>query len=141
MDGYRQSPFNEEVRATALPAGFKLSTINMFDGKTDPQDHMDHFNDLMELHRIDDLARCRCFAVTLSGAPKKWFRGLQPGSISSWQQLQTAFLRQFQAAKSFNVPLISLSSIRQGPEETLRSYLNRFTSKLAKVNNPPEGGV
>ncbi|PON66054.1 hypothetical protein PanWU01x14_112810 [Parasponia andersonii] len=26
-------------------------------------------------------------------------------------------------------------------EETLRSYLNRFTSELAKVNNPPEGGV
>ncbi|PON61210.1 hypothetical protein PanWU01x14_148000, partial [Parasponia andersonii] len=51
------------------------------------------------------------------------------------------FLRQFQAAKNFTVPLFSLSAIRQGPEKTLRSYLNRFTSELAKVNNLPEGGV
>ncbi|PON70440.1 hypothetical protein PanWU01x14_081090, partial [Parasponia andersonii] len=34
-----------------------------------------------------------------------------------------------------------LSIIRQGLEETLRSYLNRFTSELAKVNNLPEGRV
>ncbi|PON70599.1 hypothetical protein PanWU01x14_079730 [Parasponia andersonii] len=107
VDGYRQSPFSEEVRAAALPAGFKLPTINTFDEKTDPQDHMDHFSDLMELHHVDDLAHCKCFA----------------------------------AAKNFTVPLVSLSAIRQGSEETLRSYLNRFTSKLAKVNNPPEGGV
>ncbi|PON56930.1 hypothetical protein PanWU01x14_177960 [Parasponia andersonii] len=35
-DGYRQLPFNEEVRAAAFPAGFKLPTINTFDRKTDP---------------------------------------------------------------------------------------------------------
>ncbi|PON53687.1 hypothetical protein PanWU01x14_200290, partial [Parasponia andersonii] len=33
-DGYRQSPFSEEVRAAALPSGFRLPTINTFDGKT-----------------------------------------------------------------------------------------------------------
>ena len=93
VDGNRQSPFSEEVRAAALSVGFKLPTINTFDGKTDPQDHINHFSDLIELHRVDDLARYRCFAITLTGAAKKWFRRLQPGSISSWQQLQTAFLR------------------------------------------------
>ncbi|PON85796.1 hypothetical protein TorRG33x02_184050 [Trema orientale] len=93
-DGYCQLLFNEEVRAAALLARFKLPTINTFDRKTDPQDHMNHFNDLMELHQVDDLACYKCFTITLIG-----------------------------------------------PEETLRSYLIRFTSELGKFNNPPEGGV
>ncbi|PON56454.1 hypothetical protein PanWU01x14_181470 [Parasponia andersonii] len=38
-------------------------------------------------------------------------------------------------------PCHHLYAIRQGPEENLRSYLNCFTSELAKVNNPPEVGV
>ncbi|PON44989.1 hypothetical protein PanWU01x14_262310, partial [Parasponia andersonii] len=76
-DKYRQSPFSEEVRVAALLTGFKLPIINTFDEKTDPQDHMDHFSDLIELHRVDDLTLCRCFAVTLTGAAKKWFRGLK----------------------------------------------------------------
>ncbi|PON78805.1 hypothetical protein PanWU01x14_017040, partial [Parasponia andersonii] len=70
MDGYHRSPFNKDVRATLLPVRFKHLTINTFDGKTDPQDHMDHFNDLMDLYQVDDLAHFRFFAVTLIGAIK-----------------------------------------------------------------------
>ena len=73
VDGYHQSPFNEEVRAAALPVGFKLPTTKAFDGKTDPQAYMDHFNDLMELHQVDDLACYKCFTITLISAAKKWF--------------------------------------------------------------------
>ena len=45
-------PFNQEVCQTRLPEGFKLSAMKTYDRKFDPQDHLDHFNDLMELHLI-----------------------------------------------------------------------------------------
>ena len=63
---------------------FKLPTITPYEEKTDPQEHLDHFNDLMELHQVSDFAKCLCFTVTLTIGAKKWFRTLEPGSISSW---------------------------------------------------------
>ena len=53
------SPFNQEVREARLPEGFNLPAIKAYDGKSDPQDHLDHFNDLMELHLVSKLAKCR----------------------------------------------------------------------------------
>ena len=45
-------PFNQELRKARLLEGFKLLGIKAYDKKSDPQDHLDHFNDLMELHLV-----------------------------------------------------------------------------------------
>ena len=63
-------PFNQEVLKARLPEGFKLLVIKAYDRKSDPQDHLDHFNNFMELHLILELAKCRFFAVTLTGVPR-----------------------------------------------------------------------
>ena len=55
-----------------------------YEGKTDPLDHLDAFNHQMDLLQVTMLARCRCFAVTLSGTAKKWIRQVEPETITSW---------------------------------------------------------
>ena len=45
----RVSPFCREICKIPLPEGFKLPNIKAYEGEVDPQDHLDHFNDLMEL--------------------------------------------------------------------------------------------
>ena len=87
-----KSPFSQEIHEAKLPEGFKLPTIKAYEGKSDPQDHLDHFNDLMELHLVSEMAKCRVFAVTLANRAKKWLKGIVPGSITSWQQLSMSFL-------------------------------------------------
>ena len=52
------SPFNKEIREAPLPEGFRLSNIKAYERKAYPQDHLDHFNDLMELHIVSDQAKC-----------------------------------------------------------------------------------
>ena len=81
------SPFNLEIREARLPEGFKLPTIKAYEGKSDPQDHLDHFNNLTELHLVSKLAKCRVFVDTLTVGAKKWFRAIPAGTISSWEQL------------------------------------------------------
>ena len=93
------SPFRKEIREAPLPERFELLNIKVYEGKADPQDHLDHFNDLMELHMVSDLGKYRVFIVTLSNREKKWFRPMIPRLVTSWQQLSTSFLRQFQATK------------------------------------------
>ena len=60
--------------------GFKLPNIKAYEEKANPQDHLDYFNDLMELHMVSDLAKCRMF---LSNGVKKWFRSMTPRSMTS----------------------------------------------------------
>ena len=71
-----RSHFNQEVLEARLPERFKLSAIKVYARKSDPQDHLDHFNDLMELHLVSELAKCKLFVVTLTGDAKKWFRSI-----------------------------------------------------------------
>ena len=87
-----RSSFYQELHEVRLPKRFKLPAIKPYEGKSDPQDHLDHFNDLMEMHLVSELTKYRVFVVTLIGGAKKWFRSIHAGSVSRWQQLSTSFL-------------------------------------------------
>ena len=59
------SIFTQEIEEDPLPSGFKMPQIPSYKGKTNPCDHLDVFNDQMELLQVNDLAKCHCFAITL----------------------------------------------------------------------------
>ena len=123
------SPFNQEVRETRLPKGVKLLAIKAYDGKSDSQDHLDSFNDLMELHLVSELVKCRIFAITLTGSVKKWFKSIPTRSISSWQQVSASFLQHFQTTRKTAIPLAHLGNVKQKKGETLKSYINHFNDR------------
>ena len=94
-----------------------------YEGNTNPLDHLDSFNDQMDLLQVTLLARCRCFVVTLSRTTKKWIRQIEPETITSWGQLSAMFIRQFQGARKYATPLSRFTSIKQGPNKTLKAYI------------------
>ena len=112
-----------------------------YEGKTDPLDHLDAFCDQMDLLQVTLLARCRCFAVTLSITTKKWICQIEPETIISWGQLLAMFMHQFQGAHKYVTPLSCLASIKQGLNEMLKVYIKRFNDELTTIHNPQENGV
>ena len=84
----------------------------MYEAKIDPLDHLDAFNDQMNLLQVTMLARCRCFTVTLSRTAKKWIRQIVVGTNTSWGQLSTMFIRQFQRARKYPTLLSRLVNIK-----------------------------
>ena len=72
---------NEIINAP-LPYNFKMPDIPAYEGLIDPKDHLDAFNDYIDLSRVSSLARCRCFAVTLTKNAKKWLRKFPPRAIT-----------------------------------------------------------
>ena len=130
------SPFNVEIQQAPLPVGFRMPTMAAYEGKTDPLDHLDAFNDQMDLLHATLLARYRCFTVTLSCTAKKWIRQIKPETITSRGQLSAIFMRQFQGAHKYATPLSRLASIKQGPTETLKAHIKRFNEELTTIHNP-----
>ena len=72
-----------EIQQAPLPADFKMPTMATYKAKVDPLNHLDAFNDQMDLLQVTMLACCWCFPVTLSGTIKKWIHQIEPETITS----------------------------------------------------------
>ena len=92
----------------------------------------------MELHRYQDPVRCRAFAITLKSPALAWFNKLPPSSVSLFRELSIAFVSHFIGARTYRKPSYHLLTIKQSPQESLRSYVQRFNAESLKVNVPDE---
>ena len=75
-----ESPFTPEVLHYPLPAKFRMSHVEAFDGVKDPVDHLNTYKNQMELHGYPDPVRCRAFATTLKGPAMAWFNRIPPST-------------------------------------------------------------
>ena len=67
-----------------------------------------------------------------------WFNRLPPSSISSFRELSIAFVSHFIRARTYRKPSYHLLMIKQGSQESLRSYVQRFNAGSLKVDIPDE---
>ncbi|XP_019442262.1 PREDICTED: uncharacterized protein LOC109346978 [Lupinus angustifolius] len=85
---------------------------------------------------------CRAFPLTLKNAALQWFTRLAPNNISTWETLALAFNTRFTASKEQPKSSYTLSGIRQGPNESIRAYLDQFNTEAMKVRTlSPEVAV
>ena len=62
-----QSPFPVSVSTTLLPRNFKMSSIRLYDGKTDPIAHVQTYMTWMNITEADAPTLCNAFLFTLYG--------------------------------------------------------------------------
>ena len=123
-----ESLFTVGVLPFPLPTKFRMPQIETFEGMKDPVDHLNTYKNQKELHGYQDPIRCRAFAITLKGPALSWFNRLPPSSISSFRELFIAFISHFIGARTYRKPSYHLLTIKQSPQENLRSYVQRFNA-------------
>ena len=64
-------PFTPEIMVVRLPSKFKLPRMALYDGKTDPEDHLEVYEAHMVLYGIPDAIRCRAFNSMLAGPARR----------------------------------------------------------------------
>ncbi|CAA7029298.1 unnamed protein product [Microthlaspi erraticum] len=85
-----------------------------------------------------EAACCQLFVENLAGPAKKWFETLDEKSIDNFDQLISAFVNQYSIFIESEVSEADLWKLPQAPNESLRSYVNRFKAIIAKIENPNE---
>ena len=78
-----------QLRATP---GFSIPTFAIFDGSSDPYDHMLHYNQEMTLNPDNDHLLCKVFPASLQGPALAWFHKLPCNLINSFNTLWTIFM-------------------------------------------------
>ena len=118
-----ESPFMTEVLRFPLLAKFRMQQIEAFDGAKDSIDHLNTYKNQMELHGYQDPVRCRAFTIMLKGPALAWFNRLPPSSVSLFRELSIAFVSHLIGARTYRKPGYHLPTIKQSPQESLRSYV------------------
>ena len=106
-----KSPFTRRIEGGKLSRRFTQPTFTMYNGRTDPVEHVSHFNQRMAIHSKNETLMCKVFPFGLGPVAMRWFDGLQEGSINSFKELTRAFGAHFVTCSRVPRPLNSLLSM------------------------------
>ena len=121
-----RSPFMCRIEGGKLPQQFTQPTFTMYNGQTDPVEHVSYFSQRMVVHSKNEALMCKVFPSSLGPMAMRWFDGLGAGSIDSFRELTRAFGSHFITCSRVPRPLNSLLSMSMREGETLKTYSNRY---------------
>ena len=113
--------FTDEVLDHEFPEGFKPVNIESYDGTTDPAVWIEDFILHIHMARGDDLHAIKYLPLKLKGPARHWLNSLPENSIGSWEDLEEAFLDNFQGTYVRPPDADDLSHIVQQPGESARN--------------------
>ena len=129
-----KSPFTRRIDRAKLPHRFTQPTFTIYNGRTDPVEHVSHFNQRMAVHSRNEALVCKVFPFSLGPIATRWFNGLDEGSISSFEELTRAFGARFVTCNRVSRPLDSLLSMVMREGETLKTYLDRYWETFNEID-------
>ena len=121
-----KSPFTRSIEGAKLPRRLHQPTFTIYNGQTDPVEHVSHFNRRMAVHSKDEALMCKVFPSSLGLVTMRWFDGLRANSIDSSKKLTWAFGARFITCSRDPRPLNSLLSMSMREGETLKTYSDRY---------------
>ncbi|XP_068475257.1 uncharacterized protein [Phaseolus vulgaris] len=131
----RGHPFTDDIIATPLPDKWRGLTINLYDGSTDPDEHLNIFRTQMTLYTTDRTVWCKVFPTSLREGPLGWFSDLPPNSITSFDALELKFTTQYATSRPHRTSSMSLLNVKQEKGESLRTFMDRFSKVCMSIRN------
>ena len=132
--------FTTELRSVAWPGKFKLDLPPRYDGTADPAEFLQLYELGIEAANGDKKVMANWFPMALKDGARTWLLNLAPGTISSWDEMRTRFIANFQGTRDRPPAVSDMRHIKQQPGETLQKYIQRFNNarlKIPKVTRRP----
>ncbi|GJX69490.1 retrovirus-related pol polyprotein from transposon TNT 1-94 [Tanacetum coccineum] len=110
---------------------------NTFSGSDheDANEHIEKVLEIVDLFHISnitiDQVMLRAFNMSLTGAASRWLRNKPSGSITTWEDLKTKFLRKY-CPPARTAKKMEINNFQQEPDENLYQAWERFKKLLMK---------
>ena len=100
-----KSPFTRQIEGASLPRRFNQPTFSLYNGRTDPVEHVSHFNQKIAVYFKDGALMCKIFPSSLGPMAMRWFNGLRANPIDSFKKLIQSFGARFITCSRVPLPL------------------------------------
>ena len=134
LDQLSRSPFTRRIEGATLPRRFQQPTFTIYNGNTDPVEHVSQFNQRMAVHSKNEALMCKVFPSSLGPAAMRWFNGLKAESVDSYRQLTQAFGSRFIMNSRAPQPLSALLSLSMHDGDTLKTYSGRYWEMYNEID-------
>ena len=121
-----KSPFTRNIDDAVLPRRFHQPTFSLYDGRSDPIEHVSYFSQKMAIYSKDEALMCKVFPSSLGPVVIRWFNSLGVNSIESFKKLTRTFGAHFITCSRVPRPLGSLLTMSMREGETLKTYSDRY---------------
>ena len=129
-----RSSFTQNIEGASLPQRFHQPTFSLYNGRTDPVEHVSHFSQKMAFHSKDEALMCKIFPSSLGPMAMRWFNGLKENYIDSFKKLTQSFGASFITCNRVPLPLGSLLSMSMRDREILKGYSNRYWEMFNEID-------
>ncbi|GJY39603.1 reverse transcriptase domain-containing protein [Tanacetum coccineum] len=141
-----KKPFREALRTLlthriiefAGPENKMPTNIKLYDGTTDPKDHLNRFASAANSDEWPMPVWCRMFQQTLDGSARGWFERLLARSINEWYELREAFAARYLVQKACFKEPHEITKIVRRENESLMAFKERWIVKTSFILGVPE---
>ena len=123
-----RSPFSRHIEDVELLRRFTQLTFIMYNGKTNPVEHVSHFNQRMTIHSRTETLMCKVFPSSLDPTAMRWFDGLKEGSIRLYEELTRAFGTRFVTCSKIPMNSNLRKSLTMKPTRDMHQLMDFFYS-------------
>ncbi|XP_065621165.1 uncharacterized protein LOC136063999 [Quercus suber] len=134
LDQISKSPFMHKIEGARLPQRFHQPMFTVYNGRTDPVEHVSQFNQRMAVHSKNEALMCKVFPSSLGPVAMRWFNSLKTNSIDSYKQFTQAFGSCFITNSRVPLPLSSLLSLSMHEGVTLKAYSDKYWEMYNEMN-------
>ncbi|GKC21031.1 reverse transcriptase domain-containing protein [Tanacetum coccineum] len=132
-----KSPFSRRIIEFSAPNHRTPTNLKIYDGSTDPDDHITCFVGAAYQGEWEMPVWCRMFQQTLDGPARGWFDCLPNGCIENWTDMREAFVERFTLRWKCCKDPTEVSKIVRRANETLPYFKERWTKKLSYIPDVP----
>ncbi|CAA7046921.1 unnamed protein product [Microthlaspi erraticum] len=134
---YADTPFTDAIALVEMPKKFIVPSMKMYDGTTDPDNHIAQYKQRMFTTAIAkeyrEASMCKGFGSSLTGPALQWFTNLPNASIDSFASLTDRFVEQFASSRNIERTADDLYEVIQKRGEPLRDYVGRFNKEKVSI--------
>nr|XP_043639245.1 uncharacterized protein LOC122610316 [Erigeron canadensis] len=126
-------PFVQWIEDYPLPPGGLPKGIEMYDGKSDPDNHLKHFNGMIKMQRWNVPVACHMFALTMKDVARAWVDGLPVGSVVNFEDLKRKFISHFSQQRKYQKIHLEAHNIKIREGESIRSFITRYIDETSLI--------
>ena len=108
-----------KLRSVAWLGKFKPDLPPCYDGTPDPAEFLQLYELSIKATNGDEKVMANWFPMALKDGARTWLLNVPPGTISSWDEMRTRFIINFQGTRNWPPAVSDMRHIKQQPGETL----------------------